>query len=60
MPKVQEAKMAKFDRTDMQRVAVSIVGALALTVASIIAAAAPAKSTIDGAVKGHKIEFVAK
>jgi hypothetical protein len=59
--KVQEEEMVKFDRTDMQRFAVSAMGALALTAVSIVAAASPAKAAAaQSIVKGHHIEFAAK
>lgn len=52
--------MIKFDRTDMQRFAVSMVGALALTAATVVAAAAPARTAVQGVVKGQNIRFVAQ
>jgi hypothetical protein len=59
--KVQEEKMVKFDRIDMQRFVVSALGALALTSVSIVAAASPVKaaSTVTIA-KGHNFESAAK
>jgi len=59
--KVQEDKMVKFDAIDMQRFAVSALGALALTAVSVIAAASPAKAAaVQTVIKGHNIEFAAK
>jgi hypothetical protein len=59
--KVQEEEMMKFDRTDMQRFAVSALGALALTAVSIAAAASPAKAVAaEIIVKGYETGFAAK
>lgn len=53
--------MVKFDAIDVQRFAVSALGALALTAVSIVAAASPAKAAaIETVAKGHIIEFAAK
>lgn len=53
--------MMKFDRTDMQRFAVSALGALALTTVSIVAAASPAKAVAaEIIVKGYETGFAAK
>ena len=59
--KVQEEEMVKFDAIDMQRFAVSALGALALTAVSIVAAASPAKAaSVETVAKGQIIEFAAK
>jgi hypothetical protein len=42
--KVQDIIMLTFDKSDFQRFMVAAVGALALTAASVIAAAGPAKA----------------
>jgi hypothetical protein len=42
--KVQETSMFTFDKSDFQRFMVAAVGALALTAASVVAAAGPAKA----------------
>ena len=53
--------MVKFDRIDMQRFAVSALGALALTAVSIVAAASPARAaSVETVAKGQIIEFAAK
>ena len=53
--------MVKFDRTDVQRFTVSMLGALTLTVVSIAAAAGPVKAAdVQTILQGHKIEFAAK
>jgi len=50
--------MVKFDRTDVQRFAVSALGALALTAASIVAAAGPARAATADTI--HNIQLAAK
>ena len=53
--------MVKFDAIDMQRFAVSALGALALTAVSVVAAASPARAAaVQTVVKGHNIESRSK
>jgi hypothetical protein len=57
---VQEDKMIKFDKTDVQRMVVSTLGAFALSATCILAAAGPVKAADLAPTTVQQIHFAAK